>query len=144
MILWQKMDSIIVIYLKKSKNQKMRVIVKNFQVNDLNLQGKKNIDIHFCLHHYYCSHILKFIQKKGFQLVFPIIGFEPMTYCLLFKGRRRAKKEKVLSLFENDAAASTLRSEGKIATTKFNLVFSFYFPSYLIWCFSRVIEIVEL
>ena len=27
---------------------------------NLNLQ-EKNIDIHFCLHHYCCSHILKFI-----------------------------------------------------------------------------------
>nr|POE98509.1 hva22-like protein i [Quercus suber] len=44
-----------------------------------------------------CCHASK---NKGFQPVLLIIGFEPMTYRLLFKGRRSAKKEKVLSLLE--------------------------------------------
>ncbi|KAL4637738.1 hypothetical protein ACB092_03G097500 [Castanea dentata] len=39
-------------------------------------------------------------KKTGFQSVFPIIGFEPITYCLLFKRGWSATKEKVLSLFE--------------------------------------------
>ena len=40
------------------------------------------------------------LAKKGFQPILPIIGFEPMTYCLLFKGGQSAKKEEALSLFE--------------------------------------------
>ena len=45
-------------------------------------------------------YLLSCWEKQGFQPVLTIIGFEPMTYLLLFKERRSAKKEKALSLFE--------------------------------------------
>ena len=90
--------------------------------------------------------LLRYPQyNKGFTnaLVIQLIPCCQSVLAVMLAKKRERERESVITI-RNDAVASTLRSKGKIATTKFNIVFSFCFPSYLICCFWRVIEIVEL